>query len=233
MFTIPNLLTSSNLFFGCSALVSLQKGDWDWCILFMILSGLADFLDGFVAKKMKQSSEFGIQLDSLSDVVSFGVLPSMICFNIMSQVLPNSTILPYLSFVLALMAAFRLARYNISSSSSSYYFSGLPVPSNGFFFAGILALYHQPVPYLNFLFHPFIFTLLIIVFSTLMISTLKIVKIQMKKEWWKILGFVPLLDLLSLASYYWIGAAAISLGVLVHILLSLLIPNHKLEIQNS
>ncbi len=233
MFTIPNILTSSNLFFGCSALVSLQKGDWPWCIAFIVLAGIADFLDGFVAKRMKLSSDLGVQLDSLSDVVSFGVVPSMICFQIMSRELPQSTLLPYLSFVLALMAAFRLARYNISSSASSYYFSGLPVPSNGFFFAGLLALYHDPLDPFDVLFQPFIFVLIILIFATLMISTLKIVKIQMKKEWWKSFGMIPIVDLLSLLSYFWIGTAALSVAVLVHILMSLIIPNHKLEIQNS
>ena len=67
-------------------MVSLNQGNVNQCILFVLLAAIVDFLDGFVARKMNQESELGAQLDSLSDVVTFGVVPGMICFQIMQSI---------------------------------------------------------------------------------------------------------------------------------------------------
>lgn len=222
MFTIPNVLTSSNLFFGCAALVSLSKSEPGYCILFMVLAGIADFLDGFVAKKLKQNSDLGLQLDSLSDVVSFGVVPGMICFDILEKSPWTPAWMAYTGFLISLMAAFRLARFNIMSTGPTSFFIGLPVPANGLFFAGILYACEIGLNGKTIAIEPWLLLGLIALFSWLMISSIKIIKYRFDSTWLKKYGFILLLELLSLMSFIWIGAAALSLAVLLHLILSLI-----------
>lgn len=222
MFTIPNVLTSSNLFFGCAALVSLSKAEPGYCILFMVLAGIADFLDGFIAKKLKQNSELGLQLDSLSDVVSFGVVPGMICFGILETSQSAPSWMAYAGFLLSLMAAFRLARFNVTSLSTSSFFTGLPVPANGLFFAGLLYASEIGMNGKTIAVEPWLLLSLITLFSWLMISSIKIIKYRFDPVWLKKYGFILFLELLSLLSFFWIGAAALSLAVLLHLVLSLI-----------
>lgn len=224
MFTIPNLLTSCNLLFGCCALISLNKGNYDWCIYFMVLAGLADFLDGFVAKRLKQSSELGVQLDSLSDVVSFGLVPGMIAFHILELSNPVMQWIPFFGFLLTLMAAFRLARFNVNVNQAHNYFTGLPVPSSGLFFAGLLSLYSQQAAFSEWLFQPFVFLSLIIVISILMVSRLKILKIQFQREWLQKNGVVLFAETFCLVFSYYLGAGVLSLIIIVHILFSVIQP---------
>src|SRR5690554_461481 len=80
MFTIANILTGFNLIFGVSSIILTFSGRLEWAVLAIIAAAICDFLDGFVARLMKQQSELGKQLDSLADIVSFGVAPGIIVF---------------------------------------------------------------------------------------------------------------------------------------------------------
>ncbi|MBK8954708.1 MAG: CDP-alcohol phosphatidyltransferase family protein [Saprospiraceae bacterium] len=229
MFSIPNLLTSCNLMFGCCALVSLQKGNFDWCIYFMVLAGLADFLDGFVAKRMKQSSELGVQLDSLSDVVSFGLVPGLIAFTILENSQQPLQWIPFFGFLLTLMAAFRLARFNVNVKQAQTFFTGLPVPASGLFFAGLLSLYQNTGINNSWLFQPFIFLSLIIAFSILMVSRLKILKIYAQRDWIKKHMLLLFAQAVCFLFIPWLGAGILSLIILVHIIFSLILPFRNLQ----
>lgn len=232
MFNLPNALTVANLFFGCCALISLIQGREMQCIYFVLLASAFDFLDGFVARKMKQESELGVQLDSLSDVVTFGVVPGMISFHILSLDPPFEW-LPYFGFLIAIAAAFRLARYNVSSSGRDVFFTGLPVPACGLFFCGMLALRNSDVGFKDYLMNPYVFTGIVILFSYLMISHLKILKIHLSKEWLDQYKFVLIIEILSLFAMIRIGAIVLSLVILIHILLSLLVPTFKNKITTT
>ncbi len=233
MINLPNVLTVTNLFFGCCAIVSLNQGNATQCILFVLFAAIVDFLDGFVARKMNQESALGGQLDSLSDVVTFGVVPGMICFYILQSIKPEIILLPYLAFVLALSAAFRLARFNVNSTGKDIFFTGLPVPANALFFCGILQLKQSDFAMNEFIFDPFIFIGIILLFSYLMISQWKILKIHLNKEWLNKYAIVLVIEIISLISAYWIGLTVLSLVILIHIASSLFLQFYQRKIPTT
>ncbi|HEX5626062.1 MAG TPA: CDP-diacylglycerol--serine O-phosphatidyltransferase [Saprospiraceae bacterium] len=230
MFTLPNLLTATNLFLGCCALVSLAQGNDFVCLILVLAAAAVDFLDGFVARAMGQQSELGVQLDSLSDVVSFGVVPGMICYQVLASSWPEQANLAYLGFLIPVMAAFRLARFNLNASGKDAFFQGLPVPANALFFLGILHVKHADPDLHRVIYEPIVFLLIVALFGFLMISNIRILKIHPTPAWLKKYGYVLFLEGLALASWYWIGATALSLAVLVHLFLSLFIQykNHEI-----
>ncbi len=162
---IPNLFTLLNLFFGCIAIVFvLQNGieiitdtngtqllilpEKIWMAsLFIGLAAVVDFLDGFVARLFKATSEMGKQLDSLADVVSFGVAPGLILFQFLrlsmarqEDGLDASIIWLVPAFVLSCAAAWRLAKFNIDTKQD-YGFRGVPTPAVGLLVASFPLIY--------------------------------------------------------------------------------------------
>lgn len=166
---IPNIFTLFNLFFGCLAIAyalqldvsylyeldgrpimqSMQSSLW-MASLFIAIAGVIDFLDGFVARLLKVSSEMGKQLDSLSDVVSFGVAPGMILYQILriaimkeSDAVETSSAWAYAAFAIPCFAAYRLAKFNLDTRQQ-YGFRGVPTPAVGLLIASFpLILYHN------------------------------------------------------------------------------------------
>ncbi|MCG2614351.1 CDP-alcohol phosphatidyltransferase family protein [Terrimonas sp. NA20] len=164
---IPNIFTLLNLVFGCIAIVFiLQNGlvavegangtqlldipEKVWiATLFIALAGAVDFLDGFMARLFKVDSAMGKQLDSLADVVSFGVAPGMILYQMLrlsfaqgENGLDTPFIWPALAFILPAAAAYRLAKFNLDSSQSQN-FKGVPTPAVGLVIASLPVLYWQ------------------------------------------------------------------------------------------
>lgn len=144
LFTIPNLLTLGNLFCGCLACVFVIYGFPAHVILILIcVSLLFDLLDGMVARAMKINSEIGIHLDSLADMVSFGLLPGLLMFQILGapdifEMSSNNqtgferikfSFISFLGFLIPLFSALRLAKFNIDTEQSTY-FKGLNTPAN-------------------------------------------------------------------------------------------------------
>jgi CDP-diacylglycerol--serine O-phosphatidyltransferase len=145
MFTLPNFVTLANLACGCVAIVFTLDPAKPINIAFWFIAAAAvcDFLDGFVARLTGQYSELGVQLDSLADMVSFGVAPSVILFIAYQNSVPAwetsvrlSDSLGWIVFVVALFSALRLAKFNIDDTQSSE-FMGLPVPANALLIAGL------------------------------------------------------------------------------------------------
>ena len=134
---IPNFLTLSNLFFGCIAVVYGVMGDLEKLALFVSLGIICDFFDGFFARLLKVDSKLGVQLDSLSDLVTFGLTSSIVMLNLIgssSFVIDNSSnfiisLLPVSAFLITISSSYRLAKFNLSSVSETN-FSGLPTPAN-------------------------------------------------------------------------------------------------------
>lgn len=141
-------MTLGNLLCGCLGIVFVFEGNLLYASYLIFIAGILDFLDGFVARLLKQHSEIGKQLDSLADMVTFGVLPSFILAklvqlatskeNILSDLLPstllsqaNLPLLAYISFILALFSCLRLAKFNIDTRQSDS-FIGVPTPANAF-----------------------------------------------------------------------------------------------------
>jgi CDP-diacylglycerol--serine O-phosphatidyltransferase len=138
---IPNVLTSGNLFCGCIAIVLALHEDIRLATYFIFAAAILDFLDGFAARLLKATSSIGFQLDSLADMVSFGVAPSVIIFEMLSfsQIYVSVEFLiptPFLAFFIAVFSALRLAKFNIDKRQTTE-FIGLPTPACTLFFCGL------------------------------------------------------------------------------------------------
>lgn len=125
---IPNFITSLNIACGTVGLVFAFKGRCDVAFLFMITASVFDFLDGFAARCLHAYSDMGKELDSLCDVVSFGVLPSAMLFVSSSKCIMHDSWVPWFSLVIAVFSALRLAKFNIDERQSDG-FLGLPTPA--------------------------------------------------------------------------------------------------------
>ena len=132
---IPNLFTLGNLFCGCIAIVLAFEGNLIGAAYMVGIAGVFDFLDGLVARILKVNSEIGKQLDSLADVVSFGVVPGVIIFKLINQTMITSPI-SFFGFLVTIFSAIRLAKFNIDTRQTDS-FIGLPVPANAIFIASL------------------------------------------------------------------------------------------------
>lgn len=131
---IPNIITLLNLFCGCIALVFAFHSQFGMAFLFVCLGIFLDFFDGFFARLFKVSSPLGLQLDSLADMVTSGVVPGLIMFQMMTDTstttdLNYTQIFPYLGFIITLGSCYRLANFNIDTRQTDS-FIGLPTPAN-------------------------------------------------------------------------------------------------------
>lgn len=126
---IPNIITLLNLFCGCIALMFAFNHQFEMAFLFVCLGIFLDFFDGFFARLFKVSSELGLQLDSLADMVTSGVVPGLIMFQMMSASTSGPIWFPYLGFIITLGSCYRLANFNIDTRQTDS-FIGLPTPAN-------------------------------------------------------------------------------------------------------
>lgn len=128
---IPNTLTMGNLCCSSLAIYFAFQTDFTAAFWAIIVAAVFDFFDGFAARMLKAYSPIGAGLDSLSDMVSFGVAPTMIAFNLLLTIYPEATFYPWfagISFIFAICAALRLAKFNIDPNQSDK-FIGLPSPA--------------------------------------------------------------------------------------------------------
>lgn len=138
---IPNTITLINMFLGCLAVVLALEGSMAIAALIILGCSLLDFLDGFFARILQAGSPLGQQLDSLADLISFGMAPAAMAFAYLRDAMQTgpqagvlTLILPYLAFSLAVFSGLRLAKFNIDTRQREY-FIGLPTPANALFFA--------------------------------------------------------------------------------------------------
>ena len=125
---IPNFLTALNLLTGVLGIINVFEGNYQHTLFFIIIAGLFDFLDGFTAKLLQSTSSFGKELDSLADMVTFGVLPALFLFKWAPLTPSNLHWLAYSAVLIPVFAAFRLAKFNLDSTQSDA-FIGLPTPA--------------------------------------------------------------------------------------------------------
>lgn len=125
---IPNLITLMNLFSGCIALIYAIDLNFEMAFFFVSLGIFLDFFDGFFARLFKVSSELGLQLDSLADMVTSGLVPGFVMFVMLSKS-TDIAFVPYLGFIITLGSCYRLANFNIDTRQTDS-FIGLPTPAN-------------------------------------------------------------------------------------------------------
>jgi len=132
---IPNLITLLNLFSGCIALVYASQENFEMAFFFVCLGIFFDFFDGFFARLFNVSSPLGLQLDSLADMVTSGVVPGFVMFKMLTNSVnsdPSLIYLPYFGFIITLGSCYRLANFNIDTRQTDS-FIGLPTPANAIF----------------------------------------------------------------------------------------------------
>jgi CDP-diacylglycerol--serine O-phosphatidyltransferase len=145
---IPNAITCGNLFCGCLAIVKTFEGNLVWAAYLVGIASVLDFFDGFAARLLKVSSPIGKDLDSLADMVTFGVVPGVVMFQLINTSIlfenmwfPDSAGSPnflwgYWGFVIPIFSAIRLAKFNNDSRQTDA-FIGLPTPANAIFICSL------------------------------------------------------------------------------------------------
>ena len=186
---IPNSITCCNLICGCIAIHFAFMGVLDWAVLFIILGAVFDFFDGMTARLLGVSSPIGKELDSLADVVTFGVAPSAILFQLICQLqsTPESLhalmpYLPYAAFIMAAFSALRLAKFNLDTRQTTS-FIGLPTPANALFWGSLVVGHHTEI-----ITSPYALPLLLVgiaLFSFLLVAELPLFALKFKNLSWR------------------------------------------------
>lgn len=223
----PNVLTCGNLLSGCLSILFLTENMPLKAAVMVFVAGLFDFLDGFTARLLKAHSPIGADLDSLSDMISFGVAPGFIMCWLMdraadlpSLVLFSIDVLPCLAFLLPVFAAIRLARFNIDDSQKTT-FSGLPAPGMAIVIASLPLALHQLGHLTDGSLGYWACLGITLFFSFLMVSNLRFFSFKMKSAKWKgneVRWIFLILAIVSLAIFRF---AALPFVMVLYILMSI------------
>lgn len=171
VYILPNLLTTASLFTGFVGLLSAIGGDFVTCALCILVSCVFDGLDGKVARLTRTTSEFGVQLDSLADLVAFGVVPATMVY--LWQLESFGRLGMMAAFLFIACGALRLARFNVQAATSSKkHFVGLPIPAGACTLA-TLVLFHEYIPQSMESLLPVATLVLVYVLSFFLVSTIR------------------------------------------------------------
>ena len=220
---VPNAITCMNLMSGTLALVAAFHcfESWWWGlqgyqVAFILIGAAAlfDFLDGFAARLLHAVSPLGKELDSLCDLVSFGLAPAAILFNMMWQALNGSPVC-YVALLLPIFGALRLAKFNISTDQTTT-FSGLPIPANAIFWIGFTDFYAAQGNNIG----QWVVVAFIVAFSLLMVCPLRMFSLKIHslalneswRQWLLVLGFISFVIIAGLPGLAW--------GILFYVALS-------------
>ncbi len=227
---LANFFTLLNMFCGLLAIWQAMNGQMETACLLILAGGVFDFFDGFVARALNASSELGKQLDSLSDVITFGAAPSvMIAYFVKlalldkGYMLSSTQIMLAISpcFINALFAGLRLAKFNIDERQSTHFF-GLPSPSNGIFFVSIswlLVTNQQAYQFMSQ--HFYLYYVLILLFSFLMVNEFQLFGFKFKQYTWRGNEAKILFLLVCISLTLWLGISGLSLCIVLYIITSL------------
>lgn len=228
---IPNILTLGNLFSGCMAIYHIMHGDLLTAAWFVAIGAGCDVFDGLVARALGVSSPIGAQLDSLADMVTFGVVPAFIARAILvesSLFAPDHWVL-YVPFILALFSALRLAKFNVDERQVSG-FIGLPTPANALFWLSLVLVKagYYGVEELPFWMPPLLFNngylilTLCVVFSLLMVSELPLLALKFNGWGFQLNRARYTLIIVSVVLFSIYLFAAIPIILLLYLIISLI-----------
>lgn len=212
---IPNAITCCNLISGCVSILFLCHNRLLWAAAMIFIAAVFDFLDGFAARLLDAKSPIGAELDSLSDVVSFGVAPSFIVAWFLSRTgvtwwVHNFNVFPVFAFILAAFAAVRLAKFNLDTRQTSS-FIGLPVPAVGLFIASLpFMLFHigSISALYQFVVNPYFLLAMVAVFSWLMVSEVPFFSFKIKNLKFKdniLRYFVVIFAIVAVIILHWVA----------------------------
>jgi len=200
---LPNTITSLNLFFGTLAVIYGFQGHTDTAVILVLVAAVCDFLDGFVARILKAYSPMGKELDSLADLVSFGLAPTILLFNRYEAVY-GVTLLTFVPVAVTIASALRLAKFNVDTRQTES-FIGVPTPANAIL---ICMLLHYS--FYNSLFDPILNTpwfipVFSIIMSFLLVCNIPMFSLKFKSLKWRgnelKFGLIIFAIVLSIASF--------------------------------
>ena len=213
---LPNFLTCCNLICGCFGIVYCLEGRTIPAAYFVWAAAVFDFFDGFAARWLKASSPIGKELDSLADMVSFGLLPAMVMYKMIDSTTAPE-FLPYTGFIIAVFSALRLAIFNIDETQTDS-FKGLNTPSNTLFITSLPLLTGKVADWVH---QSWVLVAITVLFSLLMVSRFEFFAFKFKNFSWhdnKIRFTFILFSVLLLALFQ---LAAIPLVIILYITMSL------------
>lgn len=180
---IPNFVTCLNLFSGCLGIVFAFQGNLTWASYAIVIAAILDFFDGMLARLLKAYSEIGKELDSLADVVSFGVLPSVIIYHLFAlspQPEFDVTWISLSAFVIAVFSALRLAKFNIDTRQSEN-FIGLPTPASALLIASFpLIIAESNTYFADFILNTWFLLIFSLTMSMLLVAEVPLISLKFK-----------------------------------------------------
>ncbi|MEI8203739.1 MAG: CDP-diacylglycerol--serine O-phosphatidyltransferase [Bacteroidota bacterium] len=233
---IPNSITSLNLFAGCVGLYFVMLGRLEYASMMIFLAAVFDFFDGFAARLLHVKSDIGKELDSLADVVSFGVLPGFIVFSIINssqaECLLNCNgirLLPFVAFLIPVFSALRLAIFNLDTRQTTS-FIGLPTPANAILVASfpLIALQQSSlVPFnhealAHFIYNPWLLAAFSLLFSYLLVSPLPLFSLKFQSYAFKNNQYRYIFLLSSLILIICLGYSGMPLVIAFYLLFSVI-----------
>lgn len=182
---IPNTITSLNLLAGCISIVFSSIGDFKMAAYLIFAAAIFDFFDGFAARLLKAHSPIGLQLDSLADVVSFGIAPSiMLVYSNLHKIHTGTTmelIVAGFPFLIAIFSALRLAKFNIDTRQTET-FIGMPTPACAILIASAMLYASYNYNYMSVITNPYLIIVLSIILSYLLVCEIPMFSLKMKKQ---------------------------------------------------
>ncbi|GLI53954.1 CDP-diacylglycerol--serine O-phosphatidyltransferase [Thermodesulfovibrio yellowstonii] len=237
VYILPNALTLCGMFFGFYAIISAINGKFIYAAWAIILANIFDGLDGWVARLTRTTTRFGVELDSLSDLVAFGVAPSILIYK--WALFDFGRVGFAIAFLFAACGALRLARFNIQSGGGIKSFKGLPIPGAATMIAATV-IFCQDIlnftPQKNIFFPALTFLLSFMMVSNLKFHGLKEVDFKEKKPFWILLFFIlliffivihPQIAIFTLASIYVLS------GIIENIIILIKKRKQKPEVQDE
>jgi len=223
MKNLPNIITGLNLYAGClSCIMSLVYGNYIGAFIFILMAACFDFIDGFVARLIKAYSSLGAQLDSLADLISFGLAPGFVVYSFLvnsAADVPYVANIPFVALLIPIFAALRLAKFNVDSRQTTS-FLGLPVPANGLFWGALIP--SIPLSETNHTFFTFLVVALVIIFCILMVSELPMFSLKFTHYKWEGNQYPYIIILTTLILTAFFQLLGICLAIVCYIFLSLI-----------
>ncbi len=224
---IPNFITLLNLLAGLLSIYFATTGNLQLAGLLVFVAAVFDFFDGFAARLLHAKSVIGVQLDSLADMVSFGVAPAFVLFYTIRELTGTGTpeYLPFTAFVVPLFSALRLAKFNVDDEQTTS-FKGLPTPATGLLLAsfpimimGCLA--ENKGIYYDIVTNPYFLASVGLISSALMVSNIPMFSLKFSSLSWTENQTRYLFIVLSVALLILLKVAAVPLIILLYLLLSI------------
>lgn len=221
---IPNTITCCNLISGCIATGCAFYGQYQWAVLMIIVGAVFDFFDGMTARALGVSSPIGKELDSLADVVTFGVAPSAIIFYLFHEVHypqvlePLKNFIPYTAFIMAAFSALRLAKFNLDERQTMG-FIGLPTPANALFWGSLVLGQHAFLVSLKF--NAVFLFLFMLLFCMLLVCEVPMLALKFKELSWE-KNKVKYIFLLGCIPCFLLGTSCFAAIILWYVALSII-----------